>query len=189
MAVHARPRPTSLPRGAHPRARVLAALLVDLGTLVASLAFGVAIALAYLLTRTSRGLLDVSPGDGILGLAVCAAALPTWAALEWRSLLMTGGTLGSRALHASIDPLPRRGFARWLTLALHPSAAVAWLWLGLGLALPSWYLASGVALGVALAVFALAVATLVVQLVWPEATSVHGRIMRLLTRLLAGRRA
>ena len=178
-----------MPRGAHQRGRLLAALLVDLGALAASLAFGVMIALAYLLTRTSRGLLDVSPGDGILGLAVCAAALPAWAALEWRSLLMSGGTLGSRALHASIDPLPRRGFERWLTLALHPSSAVAWLWLGLGLALPSWYLASGVALVMALAVFALAVATLVVQLVWPEATTVHGRVVRLLTGLTVGRRA
>ncbi len=163
-------------------------MLVNLGTLVASLAFGVAVALAYLLMRTSRGLLDVSPGDGMIGLAVCAAALPAWTALEWRSLLTTGGTLGSRALHSSIDLLPRRGLARWLTLALHPSATVAWLWLGLGLALPAWYLASGIAVVISFAVLTMAVATLVVQLVWPEANSVHGRVVRLLTRLV-GRRA
>lgn len=174
-----------MPRGAHPRAQLLATVLVDLGTLAASLAFGVGIALAYLFTRTARGLLDVSGGDSIVALAVCAAALPAWAALEWRSLLMTGGTLGSRALHVALTAPARRGVARWLTVALHPASTVAWLWLGLGLALPSWYIASALALAIAFAVLALAVATLVVRLVRPEATSAHARVVR----VLAGRGA
>jgi hypothetical protein len=164
-----------------PRLQVLGALAVDIGALGASLVFGLLVTLAYLFTRTRHGLFDVAPGDSIIALAIMAAAFPAWTALEWQSLLASGGTLGSRVLHAPLTPLPRRGLARWLTLALHPSAAVAWFWLGLGLVLPLWYVASGLVLAIAVVILALGVATLTLGLIRPGATSAHARVVRFVT--------
>lgn len=165
------------PRGAR-RLRLLAALTADLALAVGAGLLGVSLTAAWLLTRTERGLIDVVPADGTTAMAVAAAALPVWAAVELWSLARGRRTLGGTLLRLPPETPPADGILRGCWLALHPVAGPLWLWAGatVGILTPIVAMLALTALG--LLVLLLGAASLAALLIRPGDELIHTRLLR-----------
>jgi hypothetical protein len=161
-----------------PRLRLLAALGLDLLALLTTLLAAGVGATLWLLTRTEAGRVDVSPADGAVALAVYAAALPAWVAVEWFALLRGGRTLGARV--AGLEATPAlRSPARGLWLLLHPASAALWAWAAASAALLDVAPAAEALALVAALVLLLGVASLLRLLLHPTAVPLHTVLARL----------
>jgi len=165
------------PLGASPRLRLLAALGLDAFTLLTALLAAGACATLWLLARTQAGRVDVTPGDGAVALALTAAALPAWVAIEWFALLRTGRTLGARIAGVEAARAPQ-GPARGLWLLLHPASAVLWTWVAASAALLDAPAATAVLATVATVVALLGLASLLRLLRRPTAAPLHETLAR-----------
>lgn len=163
----------------HPRLRLLGGVLIDLGALVTAVLGSGVVATIWLLVRSEAGANDITPGDGMVALALYAAGLPAWVALEWRALLVGGRTVGSTWMRANPVP-PRRGVARDAWLLLHPVSTVLWLWAAATAALLDAF-GAAIVLGMVAALQLLAAtASLLRLLVTPDAPPLHEVLARLL---------
>ncbi|MSQ29983.1 MAG: hypothetical protein EXR68_05810 [Dehalococcoidia bacterium] len=164
-----------------PRPRLLVALAVDVGTLVAALCASGLVATVWLLVRTGAGRLDPSEGDAVIALALWAAVAPAWTAWQWRALRAHGASVGVRRAGAA-GALRLQGRRRLVWLLVHPVAVPAWAWLTLTAGIPG---ALALAIGplvVTAGVLSLALASCALALVRPGAVPLHTRLAR------AGRR-
>lgn len=174
--------PGTAPRRAPSRARLLAALAIDLATLVAALCASALVAIAWLLARTGAGRLDPEERDAVVAFALWAAAAPAWTAWQWRMLHAHGSTFGARRTGAGAVPR-LEGRRRLVWLLLHPVTVPAWGWLTLTAAIPGPLALVAVPLTVTACVLVLAVVSCVLVLVTPGGAPLHARIAR------AGRRS
>ena len=162
------------------RARLLAALGLDLLALLALLLAAGGGALLWLLARTDAGRLDVAAGDGAGALAVATAALPAWAATEWFALLRAGRSLG--ALGMALDAArPPRGLARVAWLLLHPVSTALWCWAAASAALLDAIPVAVALVAVGALVLLLGGASLLRLLLRPAADPLHATLAHLVT--------
>lgn len=109
------------------RRRSMLAALIDVGTLLVTLAGSLAIATIWMLARTGRGDSDLGTTDAIIGFALALAAAPAWTAWQWLALLEARRTFGAERLHlASAAPFEPLARAAWLVL--HPVSLPFWAW-------------------------------------------------------------
>ena len=165
----------------HPRLRLVGAILIDLAALATVVLAAGLVATIWLLVRSDAGANDITPGDGLVALALYAAGLPAWVALEWRALLTSGRTVGRTWMRARSGP-PWRAVTRDVWLLLHPASTMLWLWAAATAGLLEAVTAALALAAVAMLVLVLAVASLLRLLVTPDAAPLH----ELLARLLPG---